>query len=178
MARSVHRQRLLPLFVAAAFCLLCLPVSGCSSSASSLAAEEPRKPAWGVPAGDALLHHRQLDAEARTAAAGRSTGMEVAGYRGKTNADDGATTPLLATQLQAWAEGVVVAWRRSQRQAASGGRALIGGGMRPAAVLRPSKLARRFLAGVDVDDAGTDGTAASCHSSNVHINCPPASSKP
>jgi hypothetical protein len=173
MARSVHRHRLLPLFVAAAFCLLCLPVSGCSSSASSLAAEEPRKPAWGVPAGDALLHHRQLDAEARTAAAGRSTGMEVAGY-GKTNADDdGATTPLLA-----WAEGVVVAWRRSQRQAASGGRALIGGGMRPAAVLRRSKLARRFLAGVDVDDAGTDGAAASCHSSNVHINCPPASSKP
>lgn len=111
-----------------------------------------------------------VDAEARAARAS----MELADY-GRTGAaadGDSATTSAATPGL---AEGVVALAPRPPRET-SGGRALVRAGLRPAMLLR-SKLARRRLvaaAGVDAA-AGTDGAGPSCHSNNVHINCPPAS---
>lgn len=159
MARSGH-GRMLPLLLAACF-LLSLQVSHCSSSSasSSSPAVEPREPAGGAH-GAAPRHRVLLDAaEARAARAS----TELAEYGRTSAADDGAATP-------ARAEGV-----DAPRQT-SGGRALLGEGWRPAVLLRSKQLARRLLvAAAGVDAAGTDGAGPSCHSNNVHINCPPAS---
>ncbi|OEL13290.1 hypothetical protein BAE44_0025692 [Dichanthelium oligosanthes] len=166
MARSVHR--LLPLLLAAS--LLRLQVSDCSSSSvSSPPAQEPRKPAEGVH-GNAP-HHQQLvpDAEARTA----RPSIELADYDGKNSADDGGAAPLATPVARADDGGVVVASRPRQ---ATSGRALVRAGLRRPAVLLCStnKLARRLLAAAaDVEDDGTNGAGPSCHSSSVHINCPP-----
>ncbi|CAN6309610.1 unnamed protein product [Urochloa humidicola] len=167
MVRSVHR--LLPLLLAAC-CLLRLPASDCSSSSSP--AEEQRKPAGNAVQGYALHHELLHDAEARTART-----LEVSAGGGSTSAadHDGDAPSATTTSPAARAEGVVASrpWKTTTT-----GRALVGSELRPAVLLR-SKLARRVLgAGVDVDDAGTDGAGPSCNSSNVHINCPPASSKP
>ncbi|CAN6292258.1 unnamed protein product [Urochloa humidicola] len=166
MVRSVHR--LLPLLLAA--CLLHLPASDCSSSSSP--AEEQRKPAAGDAVHGYALHHELLHAEARAART-----LEVSAGGGSTSAADHDSDAPSATTTTpaARAEGVVASrpWKTTTT-----GRALVGSELRPAVLLR-SKLARRVLgAGVDVDDAGTDGAGPSCNSSNVHINCPPASSKP
>ncbi|CAN6287051.1 unnamed protein product [Urochloa humidicola] len=166
MARFVHRL-LLPLLLAA--CLLRLQVSGCSSSASSSPAEEPRIPTGGVVQGDAL-RHQPIEAEAEARAARLS---EAAGGGGRTSAAAGELAPSAATTPEArTTEGVAASL---PPQTTSGRALLVGAGLRPApaAVL----LARRLLAGVD-EEAVTDGAGPSCHSSNVHINCPPALSKP
>ncbi|PAN45367.1 hypothetical protein PAHAL_9G113700 [Panicum hallii] len=163
MARSLHR-RLLPLLLAACF-LLRLQVFDCSAAAAaSSPADEPREPAGGAH-GAAPHHQVPVDAEARAVRAS----MELADY-GRTG--DSATT---SAAIPGLAEGVVALAPRPPRET-SGGRALVRAGLRPAVLLR-SKLARRLLvaaAGVDAA-AGTDGAGPSCHSNNVHINCPPAS---
>jgi hypothetical protein len=46
------------------------------------------------------------------------------------------------------------------------------------ALLLPSRLPRRFLAAAaGVEESGTDGAGLSCHSHDVHINCPPPSKR-
>jgi hypothetical protein len=46
------------------------------------------------------------------------------------------------------------------------------------ALLLGSRLPRRFLAAAAgvVEESGTDGAGPSCHSHDVHVNCPPLSS--
>ncbi|CAN6303851.1 unnamed protein product [Urochloa humidicola] len=169
MVRPV--SRLLPLLLAA--CLLHLQVSDCSSSSSlsssSSPAEEPGQPAGGAVQDDALLHAEARNARPSEVSPGGGSTSAAADHDGE--APSTATTPAAAR-----AEGVVAS--RPRKTTTSGRAALIRAGSLTPAVLLRSKLARRVLAGVDVDDAGTDGAGPSCHSSNVHINCPPASSKP
>jgi len=160
---------MLPLLLAACF-LLRLVVSDCSSAAAALSpVEEPREPAGGAH-GAARRHQVPVvDAEARAA----RTTMELAGYG---DADDGEAPSAAATPARG--EGGV-APRPPRQETSGGGRTLVRAGLRPAVLLR-SKLARRLLAATAgvVEGTGTDGAGPSCHSNNVHIDCPPASSKP
>jgi hypothetical protein len=161
MARPVHG--LLRTLLLAVCCLLLLHVSECS---------RPPSPSPADHLDDARQHQLRLDAEARTARPPTST--DVAGD-GWTGADDAAAAPSAsATTTPVRAVPAVVASSRP-RQTSDGG--LVRAGRRPEVLLLGSKLARRFLAGAgSVDEAAsaTDGAAASCHSNNPHINCPPA----
>ena len=48
---------------------------------------------------------------------------------------------------------------------------------RAALLLLRSRLPRRFLAAASGVESGTDGAGPSCHSHDVHINCPPPSKR-
>ncbi|CAD6214257.1 unnamed protein product [Miscanthus lutarioriparius] len=50
------------------------------------------------------------------------------------------------------------------------------GAIRTALLLR-SRLPRRFLAAASGVESGTDGAGLSCHSHDVHVNCPPPSKR-
>jgi len=48
---------------------------------------------------------------------------------------------------------------------------------RAALLLLRSRLPRRFLAAASGVESGTDGAGLSCHSHDVHVNCPPPSKR-
>ncbi|CAD6214256.1 unnamed protein product [Miscanthus lutarioriparius] len=161
MARPVHGL-LHPLLLAVC-CFLPLQVSECSRPSSSSPADH--------------LHHQLpllLDAEARTARP-PTFSTEVAGDGRTAAAADAAPSSASAT-TPARAVGAVASSRPRQ----TSDRALVRAGRTPEVLLLRSKLARRFLAGAGdrrVDEAAAsavDGAAASCHSNNPHIKCPPA----
>jgi|UniRef100_A0A804M2X5 hypothetical protein len=164
MSRPVHGL-LLPLLFAV--CLMIpLKVSECS------------RPPPSPSSGDDHVHvgrpHHQrqrllLDAEARTARPPTCRTDVVAGAAGAGAAPPSSASPTTPAR----GVGAVAASSRPRQTSDADDRAL----------LARSTLARRFLAGADVDVDGTasatDGSrGVSCRSYNPHINCPPAASKP
>lgn len=156
MSRPVHGL-LLPLLFAV--CLMIpLKVSECSRPPPSPSSGDDHVHV-GTP-----HHQRQrllLDAEARTA---RPPTRRTC---------DGAAPSSASATTPARGVGAVAASSRPRQTSDADDRAL----------LARSTLARRFLAGADVDVDGTasatDGSrGVSCRSYNPHINCPPAASKP
>ena len=97
--------------------------------------------------------------------------------RRTSSADNGAVPSAPPTTAPAQAVHVAAAASLLPRQTTSGVEIETAG----SAPLLRSKLARRFLAAEaagGAEEAGTDGAGRSCQSHSVHINCPPASSKP
>ena len=170
MARPVHGL-LRPLLLAVC-CLLLLQVSECSRPPSPSPADDHL---------DDALHHQLLllDAEVARTAGPPTCSTEVA-EDGRTGAAAAAAAAAALSSAPATTPARAVGAVASSRPRQTSDRALVRAGRTPEVLLLRSKLARRFLAGAGdrrVDEAAAsavDGAAASCHSNNPHINCPPA----